>query len=837
MAWVKHSETSAIITAGAGSQTVTLPGTPAIGDLVLVAVAGDISCQNSVPSDYTRPENTTGANPGACFGYKVLTSADTTVAILRDTTILKACVVQIWRGGNTAAAILDAAWATPVAGTSTQPDPPAVTTTSTDALVVTVAFLDDDDTTVSSAPTSYTNLISGNTGQASTTVGATVALASRVIASASTENPAVWTFGSSDAWTVSTIAFKIFVAVVDLNATPANETLHISARGGLKIIGRIRSIDTLTPPTLTGGGPADLAPPLLTETLHISEARTVTLTPLEARPAETLHISESVTASMGLSATPAETFHLSESATVVTSPLEARPAETLHITEEVDPELIAVGTLFASPDETLHITDVGGGVIQVIGQIRSRDYFLDADLITEVVDLERAVPGETLHLSDVATVVLTPLVVVTVDTLHITDLATVRIDLAVTASETLHLSESSTVTLTPLIATLAETLHLSDTVTATIGLLATPSETLHLSEAATVTLTPLVVTAAETLHIIESATVTLTPLVVVGLETLHISEPVTASMGLTVVQADTLHLSESATVRLTPLIVTTGETLHISELAEPILVTVGPGLTATPADETLHVADAVDSWAGLEDLETLHITDTVYRELVGAGMGTLTVPNASETLHVADAVDSWAGLDDLETLHLNDDDLTVVRTGLGALWQSLSETLHIVGGGVIQVIGQIRSRDYQPTVIRTDPNQLTQFLPTETLHVADALDSWAQIGSPETLHISDSITATIGISRDVPPETLHISESITARIGLAVGVTETLHISETVTRNLTPLQASSVKRCTSRRRSPHAPASRRPCRKHCMSSRKRGSASRIPSSSTSATTT
>src|SRR3990172_4815746 len=109
MAWNLEGTTSAIITAGTGSQNVTLPGgTPSEGDLVIVAVAGDINCTGSITTaDYTLADNGTGANPGAHVGYKVMTSSpDTVVAIARDATILKSVVVQVWSGGN-AASILD----------------------------------------------------------------------------------------------------------------------------------------------------------------------------------------------------------------------------------------------------------------------------------------------------------------------------------------------------------------------------------------------------------------------------------------------------------------------------------------------------------------------------------------------------------------------------------------------------------------------------------------------------------------------------------------------------------------------------------------------------------
>src|SRR3989304_7849482 len=101
MAWLKVGELGTTITAGSGNQSIPLPGSPITGDLVLVATAGDISCADSIASaGYTVPENGTGANPGANFGYKVMgATPDTTVDVVKHATILKSNVVQVWRGG------------------------------------------------------------------------------------------------------------------------------------------------------------------------------------------------------------------------------------------------------------------------------------------------------------------------------------------------------------------------------------------------------------------------------------------------------------------------------------------------------------------------------------------------------------------------------------------------------------------------------------------------------------------------------------------------------------------------------------------------------------------
>ena len=210
MAWSRiGTDIGVAIAAGSGTQSINLPGPPATGDLVIIAIAGDVSCADSIPSDYTKPENGTGVNPGANFGYKVMGGTpDTTVLIAKHATVLKSCVVQVWRGGN-ASSILDQTYPTPSTGSSANPDPPQIVTQYANALVVAIAFLDDDDSTVSNYSSGYADGKSANTGQSSSSVGSTVAVCSKVVASPATENPGAYTMSSSDQWQAGTISFRI----------------------------------------------------------------------------------------------------------------------------------------------------------------------------------------------------------------------------------------------------------------------------------------------------------------------------------------------------------------------------------------------------------------------------------------------------------------------------------------------------------------------------------------------------------------------------------------------------------------------------------------------------
>ena len=226
MAWsLVGTPVGVAIAAGTGTQSITLPGPPAITDLVLVATSGDISCADSIGSaGYTVPENGTGANPGANFGYKVLTTAETAVLINKHATVLKSCVVQVWRGGNYSS-ILDQSITVAGSGNSANPDATAIVTQNANALVVCIAHLDDDDSTVDTWPANYTNGTSANTGQSSTTVGSTTAICSRVITNAGSEDPGAFTMSSSDTWDCVAISFRI---VVGLSIPTITETLNLA---------------------------------------------------------------------------------------------------------------------------------------------------------------------------------------------------------------------------------------------------------------------------------------------------------------------------------------------------------------------------------------------------------------------------------------------------------------------------------------------------------------------------------------------------------------------------------------------------------------------------------
>lgn len=645
------------------------------------------------------------------------------------------------------------------------------------------------------------------------------------------------------------------------------ETLHLSDIGGGTILfvssGGLHIAEGPATAALATGGLTQS----LTETLHVTDTATVKLTPLLVTLTETLHITEVVAPTMGglSTSTPAETLHLSDVVTTARlTPLLVSLPETLHVADSTPTaSLGSFGTLTAALSETLHIS--GAGVAQlseVFGeQVRV------ADVVMALMGGLSITATETLHLSDVVTARLTPLLASVSETLHVGEAATPLLGgLATTATESLHVSETLTISLTPLFATLVETLHvsespgtpsltgdlaraltetlhitlagrievlgtlrISETVSATLAgdLSQAVSETLHVADSASAFVSPLLGSLAETLHVTEGATAILPVLEARPAEALHLSETVAASLGLMAAPTETLHLTDVVTAAGGDLLAAPAETLHVSDTVAASLVASGT-LTAA-LTETLHVTltgeiqvlgrirvsdgDLTVARQDPNDLtaaalaETLHLTDTptaarVDFVLVASLAETLHLSEAvtalrsgayeasvSESLHVADAVESYAGIDDPELVHVTET-VTAVRTD-AALTASLTETLHVSETATLRM-GDLVAAVLTDVVHVTEAAtaSLTPLLRglTETLHVADsapgaalAAEGTLTTSLAETLHLAEALTIYLASLQAASTETLHLSESVTASMGLMAAPAETLHLEESVT--------------------------------------------------------
>ena len=202
------------IAAGAGTEDITLPSGLAENDIVVVLLASDDALDNAggdggiTTSGYTVIQSSgAGVAPGYILAYKRMTATpDTTITVDQLAgTVIAACV-QVWRTVDATTAE-DAASPTPATGTSASPDSPSITTVTNNARVIAVLLMDDDDAWAS-PPQGYRDPISMNTGQASTTVGATVAMASFMQPSAGATDPGAFATSGNDAWVANTFALR-----------------------------------------------------------------------------------------------------------------------------------------------------------------------------------------------------------------------------------------------------------------------------------------------------------------------------------------------------------------------------------------------------------------------------------------------------------------------------------------------------------------------------------------------------------------------------------------------------------------------------------------------------
>lgn len=218
MAFSKVGETTFLTLSGSTSQAETLPGPPATGDIVIVALASDTAFGGVAPGriasgqGYNDIVNTAdGVNdPAHQIAYKVMGGTpDTTVSIRHLGGALQTGIIQVWRGVDTGTPI-DNSFNAATPGASGDPDAPSHTTVTAGALRIVVGFLDDDDSASgASAPAGYTtDFLATDTGQASTSLGCTVLIASKVAVAAGAEDPAAFVTPGSDAWAAYHFALR-----------------------------------------------------------------------------------------------------------------------------------------------------------------------------------------------------------------------------------------------------------------------------------------------------------------------------------------------------------------------------------------------------------------------------------------------------------------------------------------------------------------------------------------------------------------------------------------------------------------------------------------------------
>lgn len=175
------------ISVTAGTEVVTLPDgeegrTIEEGDFVMVFRAcddGNLTVDSPIAtSGYTNAYDAGGVSlVGAAFDYKFMgVTPDSLVEIGGSDVRKQAGIIVVWRGVNSSTP-LDVA-VTTASGTSGMPNSPSITPVTSGCMIFAAGFLDDDDAAASvTVPAGYGGLVSGDTGLASTSSGATAMLA------------------------------------------------------------------------------------------------------------------------------------------------------------------------------------------------------------------------------------------------------------------------------------------------------------------------------------------------------------------------------------------------------------------------------------------------------------------------------------------------------------------------------------------------------------------------------------------------------------------------------------------------------------------------------------
>ena len=212
------NEVSGVIQGATTTTDVTLPASLAEGDVLVFMTAADYDFVSTEPTDpidldisrdgwFNLFASEDTSVDGYIYGLVCGASPPTTVRVRGAASFTPDApyVCQAWRGVD--ARVFDARSGSDyTTGSSASPNPPSVTTVTDGALVIAFAMMDDDDTTVSVWPTGYTNQIEKGTGNTGTSNQATIAMSSKIVTTAGSEDPSAYTFNSSDAWSTCSIA-------------------------------------------------------------------------------------------------------------------------------------------------------------------------------------------------------------------------------------------------------------------------------------------------------------------------------------------------------------------------------------------------------------------------------------------------------------------------------------------------------------------------------------------------------------------------------------------------------------------------------------------------------
>lgn len=229
MAITVHASTENPVPEGAANDTdITLPGTPAENDIIVVVCGRDSSSAPSaiLTSGYTSAFNGASGDASLQIAWKRMSSTpDSVVRIDALNGVGTPTVVYVMRGANTTTAEDAAATS---AGVASGVDSPPITTVTDGAWVLSAGCVSDALVeTAATAPSSYGNLI---TEQVNATRDATVVASWREITTAGAEDPGPYGgVGTTNSISVSW-ALRPFVEAVASLVIPPSPFAHMLVR-------------------------------------------------------------------------------------------------------------------------------------------------------------------------------------------------------------------------------------------------------------------------------------------------------------------------------------------------------------------------------------------------------------------------------------------------------------------------------------------------------------------------------------------------------------------------------------------------------------------------------
>ena len=191
------------------THTITMPDGVVENDTVWLSTAADqggAADQLQSAGWTTLINDTAGSSPGRLVAWKRMGAVPDTSVSLKTTggDRVTAGLIQVWNGlGSFIAA------STPVNVVGGMPDAPSLNVTSQPARVFAIGIMDDDDAASVTAPAGYSNVLASNTGLGSTTDGATVMIASKVVTVTGAEDPGAFGGTGDDGWYAITAAFNV----------------------------------------------------------------------------------------------------------------------------------------------------------------------------------------------------------------------------------------------------------------------------------------------------------------------------------------------------------------------------------------------------------------------------------------------------------------------------------------------------------------------------------------------------------------------------------------------------------------------------------------------------